>query len=119
MELDRSTVDGSPLPAPLAPHVQPAYYGAIIIAEAIGTSGSTRAVELDIDNESIAGYAFYEGDVLVRALFINSQAYLKSADEQRGTIHIDLQLAGNGAGPSFMSLKRLSISWVILVFGIF
>ena len=107
MELDRSIIDGSPLPSPLAPHVQPAYYGAIIAAEAIGTSGSTRAVELSVDNDQITGYAFYEGGVLVRALFISLRAYLKDTGGKRGTVHVDLDLSGSA--PSSMSIKRLSI----------
>ncbi len=44
----------------MAPHVQPQYYAAIIIGEALGDSGQTQAVELSIDNSRIAGYAFYE-----------------------------------------------------------
>jgi len=108
LTLNRSILDGSPLDSPLLPHVQPAYYAAIIAAEAIGSSGSTGAIELLINNSRIAGYAFYEDDVLVRAVFINSQAFLAS-DTDRGCVHIDLNFYGSGFVPRTMSIKRLSI----------
>jgi hypothetical protein len=51
--------------------------------------------------------------MLVRAVFINSQAYL-SGDTNRECVHIDLHLGGNSLGPLNMSVKRLSIGWVAL-----
>lgn len=90
--------------------MQPTYYGAIIAAEAIGSSGSTKAVELTFANPRIAGYAFYESGQLRRALIINSQAFLKNnANGNRGTVHVDLTLKGDGLSPVTMSVKRLSI----------
>lgn len=112
--LTRSILDGSPLSQPLAPHVQPAYYAAIIAAEAIGHTGSAHAVELSINNARIAGYAFYEGGVLVRAVLINSQAYLATGTSgSRGTTHVNISL-GNSTGtvPTTMSIKRLTIGCV-------
>jgi hypothetical protein len=106
--LTRSILDGTALDEPLAPHVQPPYYAAIIAAEAIGNTSSTEAFELSISNSRIAGYAFYEYGMLVRAVFINSQAYL-AGDTSRGSVHIDLSLEGSGLPPIRMSVKRLSI----------
>jgi hypothetical protein len=74
--LSRSVIDGRPIHPPLAPHVQPQYYAAIIIAEAIGNSGNASAIELPISDNNIAGYAFYERKKLKRALFINSRPHL-------------------------------------------
>lgn len=109
LTLTRSILDGSPLASPLAPHVQPPYYAAIIAAEAIGSSGSTEAVELFIDNPRIAGYAFYEYGSLTRAVFINSQAYL-TGNTARGSVHINLKFGGRrGLRPLIMSVKRLAI----------
>ncbi|KDR77805.1 hypothetical protein GALMADRAFT_65725 [Galerina marginata CBS 339.88] len=106
--LTRSPLDGSTLSAPLAPHVQSQYYGAIVAAEAIGNSGSTRAVELSINNSFIAGYAFYVGNKLARALLINSQAFLTTTTTARTSTLVNLGLTGAGA-PTKMSIKRLSI----------
>ncbi|KAJ3510881.1 hypothetical protein NLJ89_g4418 [Agrocybe chaxingu] len=109
--LTRSILDGSPLPSPLAPHIQPQYYAAIIAAEAIGSTGTTRAVELTISHSRVAGYAFYEGGTLVRALLINSQAFFVG-DTQRESIHVDLGFLPTGANPRLprtMDVKRLSI----------
>ncbi|KAJ8521136.1 hypothetical protein ONZ45_g2122 [Pleurotus djamor] len=107
--LTRSTLDGSPLTSPLPAHVQPQYYAAIIAAEAIGSSGSTKAIELSIDNPSISGYAFYESSKLVRALFINTKAFTKSSSS-RGTTHLSLGFAASGAAqPTKILVKRLAI----------
>ncbi|KAF8072084.1 glycoside hydrolase family 79 protein [Lyophyllum atratum] len=106
--LTRSILDGSTLPSPLPAHVQPTYYGAIVAAEAIGKSGSTRAVELSIDDIRIAGYAFFEGTKLVRALFINSNAFLRGASTRAST-HLDLSFTGTGRAPTTVSVKRLKI----------
>lgn len=105
--LTRSTLDGTPLPAPVPPHVQPQYYAAIIAAEALGSSGAPQSVEIAIENPSIAGYAFYEGERLVRALLINSKAYLPTSTT-RESVHIDLGFVGEGA-PRKMRVKRLKI----------
>ncbi|KAL9714254.1 hypothetical protein Ac2012v2_002564 [Leucoagaricus gongylophorus] len=104
--LTRSTIDATPLPNPLPPHVQPQYYAAIIAAEAIGSSGNTRMVELAITDSSITGYAFYENSRLARAVFINLHAFL-STSSSRGRTHIDLTLVNGSAGSA--TLKRLAI----------
>jgi hypothetical protein len=101
----RSTIDGTTLATPLAPHIQPSYYAAIIAAEVLGqvkingTVGSVaaRALELTIDNPRVAGYAFYssvEGNTLrvSRLLLINSQAYFRNVTS-RGKVHIDLSFS--------------------------
>ncbi|KAL0567774.1 hypothetical protein V5O48_014224 [Marasmius crinis-equi] len=106
--LNRSIIDGSDLPAPLPPHVQPQYYAAIIAAEAIGDSGSTHLAEINVDDERIAGYAFFEDGVLVRAVFVNAQAYLSDSTETaRPSVHLDLDF-GNATTES-VTVKRLLI----------
>ena len=108
--LDRSITDGTPLSSPLPPHVQPQYYGAIIAAEAIGNSGDTCVIELSIADDRISGYAFYEHGHLVRALIINSQAFLSTASAPRTSVHITL----SGDVPTVMTVKRLNIPLVFL-----
>ncbi|KAJ8073461.1 hypothetical protein PM082_011737 [Marasmius tenuissimus] len=107
--LNRSIIDGSDLPEPLPPHVQPQYYAAIIAAEAIGKSGKTQISEIPIDNNRIAGYGFYEDGKLVRAVFINSQAFSKESGETRPSIHLDFDVTGSD-GPSEVTVKRLAIA---------
>ncbi|KAJ7475688.1 glycoside hydrolase family 79 protein [Mycena latifolia] len=106
--LTRSTLDGSTLSSPLAPHVQPQYYAAIIAAEAIGDSGQAQAVELSINNTRASGFAFYEGGALKRAVFINSLAFL-AGTTNRTSIHLDLSFSGSGTKPTSFSVKRLII----------
>jgi hypothetical protein len=112
--LTRSTLDGSELPSPVPAHVQPQYYAAIIVAEAIGKTGSSRIQELVINHPQISGYAVYEGKRLVRAVLINSKAYL-SASSKRTSVHLDLGFTGRGAhAPVKMTVKRLAIKSVFL-----
>jgi len=109
-------LDGSQLPEPLPPHIHGQYYAAIIAGEAIGPSGQTSAVELAIHHPRISGYAFYEGQQLVRAIFINSDAYLNSGTTVRTSVHLNLSLygsahcpAGQPLEPTSMTIKRLAI----------
>lgn len=106
--LTRSTLDGSPLPSPQPAHVQPPYYAAIIIAEAIGTSGNVRMAEIQINDTDISGYAFYETRRLVRAVFINSKAFLKG-DGTRPGAHLYINLGGTVSRN--MQVKRLTIGY--------
>lgn len=104
--LTLSTLDGSQLPQPLPPHIQPPYYAAIIAAEAIGPSGLTSMIELEISEAQVSGYAFFEGSVLARAMFINLNAFTSGT---RGSVHIDLDLSGSGQQPTAITVKRLSV----------
>ncbi|KAJ7158873.1 glycoside hydrolase family 79 protein [Mycena filopes] len=106
--LTRSTLDGHVLDPPLQPHVQPQYYAAIIIAQAIGDSGDTQALELNINDARISGYGFYESGSLRRAVFINSLAFL-SGTTTRPSTHLDLTFSGSGTKPTSFSIKRLII----------
>ncbi|KAG1882085.1 glycoside hydrolase family 79 protein [Suillus subluteus] len=107
--LNYSILDGSPI-APLAPHVQPAYYAAIIAAEAIGSSGTTQAVEISIDEDNVSGYAFYENGSLSKAVFINLIAYFSGAGARNST-HIDFSFSGSGYTANNMSVKTLNIGY--------
>ncbi|KAJ2921623.1 hypothetical protein H1R20_g15470, partial [Candolleomyces eurysporus] len=112
--LTRSPLDATPLSSPLPPHVQPQYYAAILAAEAIGPSGSTRVSELSVGDARISGYAFYEGNALVRAVFINSLAfYAGDKPETRRSTRINLSFSGSQAGGSVKSftVKRLDIPY--------
>jgi hypothetical protein len=104
--LTRSILDGSQLPQPLPPHIQPSYYAAVIAAEAIGPSGFTGVVELEISEAQVSGYAFFEGAVLARAVFINLNAFTSGT---RGSVHIDLDLSGSRQQPTAITAKRLSV----------
>ncbi|KIK63195.1 glycoside hydrolase family 79 protein [Collybiopsis luxurians FD-317 M1] len=79
-----SILDGSSLPSPLPPHVQPQYYAAIVVAEAIGKSGNTRLSELSVESDQISGYIFYEGSQAKRMFLINHTPYFQ-ADSQAGS----------------------------------
>ncbi|KAJ7052496.1 glycoside hydrolase family 79 protein [Mycena amicta] len=105
--LTRSTLDGSTLSTPQQPHIQPQYYAAIIIAEAIGDSGDTQALELSINDTRISGYGFYEGGVLKRAVLINSLSFSSGT---RTSTHVDLAFTGTGTQPTSFTIKRLLIN---------
>jgi hypothetical protein len=109
MTLNYSILDGSPI-TPLAPHIQPAYYAAIIAAEAIGSSETTQAIEIHIDEDNVSGYAFYEHGILSKAVFINLAAYLPDAGARNST-HIDFSFTGPGYAPDDMCVKTLEIGY--------
>ncbi|KAJ7746112.1 glycoside hydrolase family 79 protein [Mycena maculata] len=110
LTLTRSILDGSTLTQPQAPHIQPQYYAAIIIAEAIGDSGDTQVAELSISDTRLSGYAFYESGSLQRAIFINSLAYLTTTTTARPSTHVNLSFSGSGNAPTSFSVKRLIIN---------
>ncbi|KAJ7883049.1 glycoside hydrolase family 79 protein [Mycena olivaceomarginata] len=95
--LDRSILDGSPVPL---------YYAAIIAAELRGSKEQVQISEIGINDTHVAGYAAFEGSRLVRAVFINSKAFLQG-QENRTSVHLDL--AFTGKSPEAMTIKRLAI----------
>ena len=108
--LTRSILDGSALSKPLLPHIQPEYYAAIIVGEAIGKSGKTQIQELTLNDLHLTGYAFYEAGKLARAVFINLKAYTRAA--VRTSIHLNIDFAGSSP-PVSMTVKRLAIKYVL------
>lgn len=120
VSLERSLQDASTLPQPSAPYVLPAYYGAIIVAEAIGHTGTAIITEIPTgDANRISGYAFYENSVLKRAVFINSLLHnsTETPSSQRQKTHINLSLSGASTNPfAQVRLKRLAIRYVSIYF---
>ncbi|VDC07219.1 unnamed protein product [Peniophora sp. CBMAI 1063] len=105
--LTRDIETGASLSSPLPPHVQPAYYAALVVAEAIGNSGATTIAELDLlTNPQIAGFAFFDGGILSRALFVNLQAYEDGSD--RESVHLVPQVAVD-VGYDTMQIARLAV----------
>ncbi|XP_006459562.1 hypothetical protein AGABI2DRAFT_201919 [Agaricus bisporus var. bisporus H97] len=107
--LNRSILDASPLPEPIPPHVQPQYYSAIIALEAIGSHPQPRIAELQIEESTVSGYAFYEDSQLVRAVFINLKAFLEGQEEERSKVHLKFDFVGGEVGEE-VTLKRLDIA---------
>ena len=87
--LNRSTIDGSPLDPPEQPHIQPSYYAGLLINTFIGSSGNAKISELTVWDDNVSGYAAYENGKLVRAVFINLDAWLQSSVGSRPSVHID------------------------------
>jgi hypothetical protein len=106
--LNRSITDGAPLSEPLPPHVQPVYYAAIIVAEALGAVPDVKITEIEVESDVVAGYALYDGDgKLVRAVFINSEAY--EGGGNRSIAHLDF---GRVEDTLQVKAKRLAIGYV-------
>ncbi|RDX48501.1 glycoside hydrolase family 79 protein [Lentinus brumalis] len=98
VSLNRSTIDGSPLDPPVAPHIQPVYYGGLVINTFVGKTGAAQIVELPIADSNVAGYAAYEHGRLARAVFVNLHAWLASSTGDRPAVHIDLDFASESSG---------------------
>lgn len=107
--LDHSILNGSRID-PLPPHVQPPYYAAIIAAEVIGSTGSAKIIELDVNATDIAGYAVFEHGRLVRAVFINLAAYFPGGGDRKST-HINISLSGSRLVAQTVTVKRLDIPY--------
>ncbi|KAI1793367.1 glycoside hydrolase family 79 protein [Ganoderma leucocontextum] len=110
ISLNRSTIDGSPLDPPAPPHIQPGFYGGLVINTFVGSTGSSTLVELGVGDANVSGYAAFEDGVLVRAVFVNLHAWLISSTGDRPLVHIDLGFASVDAFDGRRaSLKRLVI----------
>ncbi|KAF5364746.1 hypothetical protein D9758_009300 [Tetrapyrgos nigripes] len=108
-ELFVSITDGSPLDTPLPPHIQPIYYAAIIAADATGDDGDTLLSVLEIDNDNITVHGFFDSNgAIKRAVFINLEGHFSDSDEERTSVHIDLDF-GDSDGPTTMQIKRLHV----------
>ena len=113
-------MDNSSLSPPSQPYLQPSYYGGLVVNTAVGgeaASGTTKIVELDISSPNLSGYAIFEADRLVRAVFVNLNAWLKSDEgvRERDAYHIDLGFASSyGYGEDAkkeIKVKRLDIGY--------
>lgn len=93
-------MDGSPLDPPSPPHIQPPYYGGLVITNFVGRSGASKLVELTVNDTNVSGYAAFEGDHLVRAVFINLNAWLSDSTGTRPSTHIDLSFVSDLSGNS-------------------
>ena len=116
--LDRSPVDDTPLSLPSQPYLLPSYYAGLVINTAVGSaaaSGNTKIVELEISAPNLSGYAIFEMGKLVRAVFINLNAWLKSDEgvQERNVYHIDLGFASTDSYTSAKEIrvKRLDIGY--------
>lgn len=98
--LNFSTIDGSPLNPPSPPHIQPPYYGGLVITNFVGHSGAAKLVELTVNDTNVSGYAAFEGGHLVRAVFINLEAWLSDSTGTRPSTHIDLAFISGLSGNS-------------------
>jgi hypothetical protein len=118
--LNRSIETGEPLDATMPPHIQPAYYAAIIVGEAIGATGTTSAIELNIDADTVSGYAFYEAGQLARVVLINLRVYSSDTVGPRGSIVVQLALGQLGSADEDVSVtvKRLSIPCVTFLYSL-
>ncbi|KAF8588175.1 glycoside hydrolase family 79 protein [Ramaria rubella] len=105
ISLNRSTLDGTPLNPPQPAHIQPAYYAAILVARAVGTTGSAQLIELDVPQDNISGYAIYEYGQLVRAVFINLDAWLTTSTGTRPSVNLAL----TGPAGATATVRRLTI----------
>ena len=109
--LYHSTLNATVLLPPRPPHIQPQYYAAIIAAEAIGNSGNTQVIELNIADTTVSGYAFYEDGQLKRAILINLRGFFTTTSTARESTHVILNL-GSDSVSSEMNVKRLFVSYV-------
>ncbi|KAF8309021.1 glycoside hydrolase family 79 protein [Clavulina sp. PMI_390] len=111
--LYRDTETGETLKTPLAAHVQPQYYAAIIATSFIGSARCHKEIaEITVPDAEVGGYAAYEDGVLKRAVFINNNAYLRNSTAARGSVSLDLKFAESSLSkPNKIEVRRLEIQY--------
>jgi hypothetical protein len=98
-------IPGNGTTATDVPRIQAAYYGALMVSEAIGTGADTTVAELSSNSTSIAAYGIWEGSRLARAVIINSDVYFAgSTNDTRTSQTVELGGYTNGV----TSIKRLT-----------
>ncbi|KAJ9120910.1 hypothetical protein QFC22_002845 [Naganishia vaughanmartiniae] len=89
-----------------APSIHAPYYGALVLAEAVGMEPGTQIVELASIHRYISAYGIYSKDgKLIRAVFINSEPYL-DASKPRPVTEIELK---TGTGLSLVGSKMKTL----------
>jgi hypothetical protein len=84
------------------PSIHAPYYGALVLAEAVGTEPGTYVVELASIHRYISAYGIYSKDGnLLRVVFINSEPY-KDPTKDRPVTEIKIKA---GSGLSFVGSK--------------
>ena len=111
MTLNYSTINGSALDPPAPPHIQPPYYGGLVINTFIGDSGAARVVELTVDEPSTTGYAAFEDGQLMRAVFVNLDAWVSSSTGTRPVVHIGLDFLNGTTTAATATARRLVINY--------
>lgn len=86
------------------PHIQGAYYGALMANEFIGYGDNVHVAELPTFNTRIAAYGAWESDQLRRILVLNSNSFNSTANATRTFETIDLK--GLKADNRQFSVKR-------------
>jgi hypothetical protein len=73
------------------PHILPAFYGALAVNEAIGSSGKSCVAEIGTDSTTFSAYGIWEDTKLARVVLINSAMYIPSQNGTRvnSTVYLD------------------------------
>lgn len=89
------------------PHVLPSYYGAIVVNEAIGSSGCSRVSEVACNRPNVSSFAIWEEAKLVRLVIINSTPFLKGMTDQKPFERVQLDGLPRGS----VKIKRLTMPY--------
>jgi hypothetical protein len=90
------------------PHILPAFYGALVVNEAIGSSGQSCVAEIGTDSSTLSAYGIWEKDTLARVVIINSEQYIPS-NNGTATRTASPVLLGGLDHKGRITAKRLSI----------
>ncbi|KZT63900.1 glycoside hydrolase family 79 protein [Daedalea quercina L-15889] len=108
--LNYSTINGSALDPPAPPHIQPAYYGGLVVDTFVGNSSAASIVELVVNEPDTSGYAAFENGQLARAVFVNLNAWVTNSTGTRPVVHIDPEFV-NGTTATTATARRLVINY--------
>ncbi|KZT74569.1 glycoside hydrolase family 79 protein [Daedalea quercina L-15889] len=108
--LNYSIINGSALDPPEPPHIQPPYYGGLVVDTLLGDSGAASIVELTVDEPDTSGYAVFEDGQLARAVFVNLNAWVANSTGTRPIVHIDLDFVNGSTMALTATAERLVIN---------
>jgi len=89
------------------PHVLPSYYGAMVVNEAIGSSGCSRVSEVACNRPNVSAFAIWESAKLARLVIINSTPFLKGTVDQKPVEKVQL----DGLPQGRVKVKRLTMPY--------
>ncbi|KNX50054.1 hypothetical protein CNBG_9274 [Cryptococcus deuterogattii R265] len=89
-------------------HILPAYHAALIVNEAIGTSGDSYVAEISTANDNVVAYGIWEDEDLVRMVVTNTEVYTTDDEAaQKGRNKFEVNLLG--AEGRNATVKRLFV----------
>ncbi|KAL4967346.1 glycosyl hydrolase family 79 C-terminal domain-containing protein [Aspergillus stella-maris] len=98
----------------------PLYYGFLMVADAIGSTGDASVAEVETNSSTIAAYGIYEGSHLARLVLSNTEPWT-GADEEgktRPSTFLSITLPSSSTSIKSARLKTLAVDSILSMKGL-